>query len=64
MQRQITDFRQDADGDWIADLDCGHHRHVRHNPPWESHPWVLEAGSRRAHLGGFLECGLCDRAYR
>ncbi len=68
MQRLITSFDRDADGDWIAELDCGHRRHVRHNPPWESHAWVLDEASRRAHLGTPLGCGLCDaeveRAYR
>ena len=60
MQRLITGLRKDPDGEWIADLDCGHHRHVRHNPPWEDRPWVLDEESRRAHLGTLLSCGLCD----
>jgi hypothetical protein len=68
VQPLITGFRKDADGDWIADLDCGHQRHVRHNPPWENRPWVLHEESRRAHVGTPLHCGLCDaeaeRAFR
>ena len=68
MQRLIIGFRRDAVGDWIAELDCGHARHVRHNPPWEDRPWVLHEESRRAHVGIPLPCGLCDteadRAFR
>ncbi len=60
MERTITGFHSDSAGEWIADLDCGHRRHVRHNPPWEDHAWVLEEESRRARLGTQLSCGLCD----
>ena len=68
MERPIVGFHIDETGDWVAELDCGHHRHVRHNPPWEDHTWILEEESRRAHLGTALPCGRCDaeseRAYR
>jgi hypothetical protein len=60
MQQPITGFRRDSDGDWIADLACGHSQHVRHDPPWQVREWVVEEGSRRARLGTRLECPRCD----
>ncbi len=62
MQRSITAFRQDAGGDWIADLECGHSQHVRHQPPFRIHPWVLDRERRTARIGTTLACPLCDRA--
>ncbi|PYU03922.1 MAG: hypothetical protein DMG34_11865 [Acidobacteria bacterium] len=32
-ERKILGFHQDEHRDWVADLECGHTRHVRHNPP-------------------------------
>ncbi len=32
-ERKILGFHQDEQRDWVADLECGHTRHVRHNPP-------------------------------
>jgi hypothetical protein len=61
MERAIVGFHQDAAGDWVAELACGHRRHVRHRPPFELRPWVVEAEGRRRRLGTPLECGLCDR---
>ena len=26
--------------DWVAELECGHTQHVRHDPPWTNRPWV------------------------
>ncbi len=59
MERLIIGFTQDANQEWVAELECGHRRHVRHNPPWEDHAWVLEEESRQARLGTLLPCGLC-----
>jgi hypothetical protein len=33
---------------------------VRHRPPFQLAPWVVEAEGRRQRLGTALECGLCD----
>lgn len=55
-------FHQDAVGDWVAELSCGHGQHVRHDPPFRERPWVLEAAGRDAKLGEPLDCPLCDRA--
>jgi hypothetical protein len=60
MERPIVGFRQDEHGDWVAELACGHRRHVRHRPPFESRPWVVTAEGRRERLGTPLECGLCE----
>lgn len=57
--RRIIGFHQDELGDWVADLECGHAQHVRHNPPWQSRPWVQTAAGRDSRLGEFLECVRC-----
>lgn len=60
MQRRITGFHQDAEGHWVAELECGHRQHVRHDPPWQVRAWVLEAETRAAFLSTALECRLCE----
>jgi len=57
----VVGLREDERGDWIARLDCGHERHVRHDPPWTNHPWVTSAAGRAAALGRRLRCGRCAR---
>jgi tellurite methyltransferase len=61
MQRAMLGFHQDAEGHWVAELDCGHWQHVRHQPPFTLRPWVLTSEGRDARLGQFLECAPCDR---
>jgi hypothetical protein len=56
----IIGFHQDDAGDWIAELACGHTQHVRHRPPWQLRPWVLDAGARQARIGQSIACPLCD----
>ena len=60
MERGIVGFELDADGDWVAVLVCGHRQHVRHRPPFQVRPWVLDEAGRAAHLGTSLGCPLCD----
>lgn len=60
MNRKIVDFHQDEEGDWVADLECGHTQHVRHDPPWQLRPWVVSEDGRRSRLGTELNCKLCD----
>src|SRR5919206_1155157 len=60
MRSAIVGYRQDEAGDWIAELACGHRQHVRHRPPWQLRPWVVEAEGRQARLGTSLDCPLCD----
>ena len=62
MIRTIDRFRQDAEGDWIAELSCLHTQHVRHRPPFVDRPWVTTVPGREAHIGTELNCPLCDRA--
>lgn len=62
MRREITGFRRDAEGDWVAELACLHGQHVRHQPPFWERPWVLTEAGRDARLGTDLDCPLCDRA--
>lgn len=57
--RAIRGFHQDEHGDWVAELDCGHTQHVRHNPPWSERPWVTTAEGRAEHLGRTLACKPC-----
>jgi hypothetical protein len=61
-RRKIIAFHQDDAGDWIADLECGHSQHVRHEPPWTLRPWVMEEDTRAAFLGRELVCGTCMQA--
>lgn len=61
MRRRIRGFHRDAEGHWVADLACGHGRHVRHDPPLSERPWVLTAEGRQARLGTELDCVRCDR---
>lgn len=62
MERLITGYHLDDEGDWVAELSCGHDQHVRHRPPFQLRSWVLDAGGRDAHLGNGLDCPWCDRA--
>lgn len=60
MQRSITGFTTDTDGDWVALLACGHPQHVRHRPPFTLRPWVTTEDGRRSRLGVPLDCVRCD----
>ncbi len=61
MERHITGFHQDDEGDWVAELDCGHHQHVRHKPPFFERPWAVTSEGRASMMGKPLSCALCDR---
>lgn len=58
-ERPITGFRPDPDGSWIATLECGHERHVHHNPPWHDMEWIVSEEGREAHIGTALPCLRC-----
>ncbi|MEX0607285.1 MAG: DUF3565 domain-containing protein [Halofilum sp. (in: g-proteobacteria)] len=60
MRRRIVGLHQDEEGDWVAELECGHTQHVRHRPPWFSRPWTTSTECREPAVGTTLECPLCD----
>jgi tellurite resistance-related uncharacterized protein len=62
MRRTIAGFHQDDDGDWVAELTCWHNQHVRHWPPFQDRPWVLDEVERASRIGAELDCLLCERA--
>lgn len=62
MKRKITGFHQDEQGDWVAELECGHGHHIRHNPPWTVHTWVITPEGRAQWIGTELECKECNTA--
>lgn len=55
-------FHRDEEEHWVAELECGHTQHVRHDPPWQVRPWVTTAEGRRAFLGTVLGCVRCAEA--
>jgi tellurite methyltransferase len=57
--RKIVALHQDDAGDWVADLECGHTQHVRHDPPWQSRPWVTTPEGRASRIGTELDCAKC-----
>jgi hypothetical protein len=61
MERRIVGFHQDEEQHWVADLECGHTQHVRHDPPWQVRPWVTTADGRLGFIGARLNCVKCDR---
>ena len=61
IQRRIVGFHQDEERHWVADLECGHTQHVRHEPPMQSRPWVLTEGGRASFIGHTLRCGGCAK---
>ncbi len=62
MKRAIVGFHQDEHKHWVADLACGHTRHVRHDPPWQNRPWVVSGAGRKEKTGFELDCLLCENA--
>lgn len=62
MRRPIVGYHRDEVDEWIAELACGHNQHVRHRPPFQRRPWVVDEAGRAARIGAPLDCPLCDRA--
>jgi hypothetical protein len=60
MNRRIAGYHQDDHFDWIAELECGHNQHVRHQPPFQLRPWVMTPEGRASRLGVELDCKKCD----
>jgi tellurite resistance-related uncharacterized protein len=62
MLREIVGYHRDETGAWVAELRCGHGQHLRHDPPWQSRPWVLSERGRAERLGSELDCVYCEMA--
>ena len=60
MLQAMIGFHLDEEQHWVADLACGHAQHVRHNPPWQNHPWVVTPEGRAEKLGVQLNCLKCE----
>lgn len=60
IDRRIVGFHQDDEGHWVAELECGHNQHVRHQPPWFVRPWTITPEGRAGMLGKALRCRLCE----
>ena len=60
MQRAIVGFDRDEEGHWRARLECGHGRHMRHDPPWTVRQWVTTEAGRAEWIGRVIECKKCD----
>jgi len=61
VQQRIAGFHQDEEGDWVAELECGHSQHMRHDPPWQVRTWVTTDEGRRSRC--FLRClGISPRS--
>lgn len=58
----IAGYHRDEVGDWVAELDCGHFQHVRHDPPWFNRPRVVTEAGRAGKLGMTLSCKKCERS--
>ena len=56
---RIVGFHQDEEGHWVAELECGHTQHVRHDPPWQNRPWVITESGRESFIGHTLRCVQC-----
>jgi hypothetical protein len=59
MKQRICGYHLDQEAHWVAELECGHDQHVRHEPPWVQRPWVTSAAGRSAMLGCELDCKKC-----
>ena len=64
VARKIVGFHQDAEQHWVADLECGHTPHVRHDPPWQVRLWVTTETGRQKFIGQGLMCVECGKRDR
>ncbi|WP_409522276.1 DUF3565 domain-containing protein [Pseudomonas sp.] len=56
---RIIGWHLDREGHWVVQLSCGHTQHLRHQPPWQSRPWVLDPQARQRRIGQSFACGWC-----
>ena len=62
VPRRIVGFHTDEEGHWVAELECGHGQHVRHDPPWQVRLWVTTPEGRAGRIGEILSCAKCRSA--
>jgi len=62
VPQPIVGFHLDDEGHWVAELACGHAQHTRHDPPWQSRPWVTTSEGRESRIGAMLDCVQCSQA--
>ncbi|MDF1743650.1 MAG: DUF3565 domain-containing protein [Gimesia sp.] len=62
MLQPIIGYHTDEQGHWVAQLNCGHNQHVRHDPPEVTREWVTTQQARDSMLGHLLECKKCDES--
>jgi hypothetical protein len=60
VKQIIVGFHLDEEQHWVADLQCGHRQHMRHDPPMVERPWVLTPDGRRSKIGTECNCKRCD----
>jgi hypothetical protein len=60
VKQAIKSYHQDEESHWVAELNCGHFQHIKHNPLWTSRPWVISEKGRARMLGMQLNCVKCD----
>ena len=58
-ESRIVGYHQDEEQNWVAELSCGHHQHMRHRPPFSERPWVLTESGRAAKIGHPISCAQC-----
>jgi hypothetical protein len=58
--RAFSGFHSDDRSDFIAEISCSHHRHVRRRSSIEVRPWVLDPESGRSRVENARSCPLCD----
>ncbi len=49
MRQAIANYHLDEENHWVAELECGHNQHVRHQPPFINRPWVVSKTGRKVH---------------
>ena len=60
MKQKIVAYHKDEFDDWVAELECHHGQHVRHEPPFINRLWVVNLKGRNNNLGNTLNCVKCD----
>lgn len=61
MLRKIVGYHKDDEDHWVAELECGHNQHVRHDPPFFKREWVTTQEGRDSRIGTELNCVLCEQ---